>query len=752
MNLTTLTYCLAGCMAATVAMASEPQPAETAQTFPAGSEPTDSIEGPTINLDEFVIEVRKQSLHTDGANLTYDLESDDSTKGLSLLDAIRRLPMVTVDGQDKIYVKGNGDVKILVNGVEDQMLTANSSQIFKAMPADAVARIEVLTEPGAKYDAEGTGGIINIITERKQQRQGYSGTASAGISSQMYYANLTGSVKKGNVHADASVNYADNHGFGQVNLPFSRIFDYDSPDSYLTTEEGRQKFFYNFLNADLKMSWEPNSANLFTWGGSWMGMKADIAEFLSYHKVFSASDRLTRAWTDMTTGDMDNSSVTANASWRHNFDDAGNRLILAYAFNLGKNALSTDQRISDTFSYDAAPLTTNDVANYTREHTVQIDYTNPFRGKTHLLETGFKGVFRHNSAFGNTAAGTDGDLLPLASSDVNASQIQDILAVYASYTGNFDPWSVKAGVRYEHTHMGMDFHLGNYDDFRTNLDDVVPNASVSYSFSPMQTLRLAYQMRISRPGIDQLNPYRLVLGNVVREGNPDLDSEHNHTVSLSYSNFGRVMGGTVTASYTQASNTIQSFTDYRDGMIYNGFGNFGHYRRAELTGFMNFNITNRMQLSLNGGVNYTDIGDPKSGIGNTGWGGNYMVNWSYQGPAAIRFAAYGGQTIHLVQISGYSSGWYYYGLSVSRDFLRDKSLNVTLNANNFLGKYTHFNNVSYGDGWWRSDKNRSRNWNVGLTVTWRFGHLQERAKETGLDVTSDDVSTQSGKSGSGISL
>lgn len=718
------------------------------------AEDLDSITEPAIDLDEFVISVRKESLHTDGANLTYDLESDDSTNGQSLLDVLRRMPMITVDDKDKIYIKGSSDIKILVNGVEDSMMEANAAQIFKAMPADAVARIEVLTEPGAKYDAEGTGGILNLITERTRQRRGASGAITAALSSQMYSANLMGSLKSGNVNADVSVNYADNNGLGQVNIPNSEIIDYTSQDAYLTTEDGHQKFFFRFLNADLKMSWQPNSSNLFTWGGSWMGMKAKIDDFTSNHKIYSLDNQLTKMWTDFTTGDMSNSGATANASWRHNFDEAGHKIILAYAFNFSKNALDTRQQVGDSYNYQYPNLlTTNNTSNYTRSHTIQLDYSNPFGGRTHLLETGFKGIFRHNSAFGYTQAGnSETSLLPVASDDVDASQIQNILALYASYTGNFGSWSLKGGLRYEHTHMGMDFHSGNYTDFRSDLDDVVPNASVSYSFSPMETLRLAYQMRISRPGIDQLNPYIFVLGNQVRQGNPDLESEHNNTISLSYSNFGRIIGATITASYIQANNTIQSFIDYRNGYLYQSYGNFGHSRRAELTGFINFNISNKMQLIVNGGVDYTDISDSKSGIGNHGWGGNYNVNLSYSGPADVKFGAYGGQNIHMINISGYFSGWYYYGLSISRDFLREKNLNLSLNANNFLTKYTHYKSVSFGDGWRRTDKNRSRNWNVGLTLTWRFGKLQERVKETGLDISSDDVSTKSGKQGSGISL
>ena len=731
------------------------QDAGTGAQLPAGTTlgeiPADTLDIPAYDLDEFVISVKKDVVRTDGANLTYDLEADDSTKGQTLLEALRKIPMVTVDGKDQIYIKGNSNIKILVNGREDKMLESNASTVFKTMPADAVASIEVITEPGAKYDAEGVGGILNLVTERKQRQYGYSGSVSAGVSSQMYFANLLGSLKHRNFNADANVSYSNNAGLSQTNISNSDSYSYLTPSAYLQSQESRQKVSFWYMSADLNMSWQPNEANLFSWGGSYMDMHAGLDDCSSLTSVYSDAGELMSGWRQLLTGKISNSSATAHASWRHDFDDAGQRLILAYGFNYGKNRISADSENTGILNYsDSAPWQSNLSTNYTREHTVQLDYSNPFGGRTHLLETGLKGIFRRNSAFGQGETGASADApAPDGVSLVNASQMQDILAVYAAYTGNFDHWSTSAGLRYEHTRMGMDFHLGDYDDFRTNLDDVVPNASVSYLFSPAHTIRLAYNMRISRPGIEQVNPYRLVLSNQVKEGNPDLRSERQNTVSLSYSNFGRILGGSVTASYARTANTIESYSEYRDGILYDGFGNFGVKQRTELTAFLNINILSQMQLSLNGGLNYTDIRDPKSGRGNHGWGGNWGANWSYTAPYDIKLAAYGGQGFRNITISGYYGGWYYYGLSVSRDFLRDKNFNVALNANNFLQKHSSFHSEQWGEGWRRSDRSRYRSWNVGVTLTWKFGKLQEKAKTSGLDISSDDRVSGGKSSGGG---
>ncbi|MDD6228989.1 MAG: Plug domain-containing protein, partial [Bacteroidales bacterium] len=139
--------------------------------------PVDSLADiPTIELDDLVITANKTVIKSDGAKLTYNVAEDESSKGQSVLDALRKVPMVTVDAQDNIRINGQTGFKIYVNGREDTMLESNYQRLLKAMPAESVKNIEVITEPGAKYDAEGVGGILNLITETKTQRDGYSGS------------------------------------------------------------------------------------------------------------------------------------------------------------------------------------------------------------------------------------------------------------------------------------------------------------------------------------------------------------------------------------------------------------------------------------------------------------------------------------------------------------------------------------------------------------------------------------------------
>lgn len=140
----------------------------------------------------------KPLVQSDGTKLSYNMEEDPSARGNTLLDALRKVPMVSIDGEDKIRINGQSNFKIYVNGKEDPSLSANYDKIFKAMPADAVVKVEVITEPGAKYDAEGTAGILNLITVSKNTTDGYSGSLSASMSKSASGGSFYGRMKKGN--------------------------------------------------------------------------------------------------------------------------------------------------------------------------------------------------------------------------------------------------------------------------------------------------------------------------------------------------------------------------------------------------------------------------------------------------------------------------------------------------------------------------------------------------------------------------
>lgn len=702
----------------------------------------DSISRTYENLDEFVFEVKKEVVKSDGATLTYDMDADDSSKGQSVLDALKKVPMVSVDGQDNIYIKGSQDFKIYVNGKEDPMMTANASRILKAMPSEAVSKIEVITEPGAKYDAEGVGGILNLVTERKQRKDGYTGTVGLTASSQNLGANIYGRMKYDKITADASVNYFDNALQKQSQFNNIELIDYSSDINYRNTDEMRQKIKFNYLGANLNLSWEPTDHDLFTIGGNLTRVAADVDHLDYLTTMYSRGGDVQWKRLQMIGGSMNNLGASGNTSYRRLFGDQGNSLTLAYRFNYGYNPFRLNYENSTEIGEISLPAfqKSNNIT-YQREHTATVDYVNPFADGKHKLELGLKGIFRRNNQITEQFAGEHEDaLLPITDDMGSTKQLQNIYAAYASYNGTFGNVALTAGLRYEHTYMGLDFPLGNYDNFRRHLNDLVPNAAATYMFGPAANLRLAYQMRINRPSINQLNPTEFrMTQNIVQVGNPNLESEHYNNISLTYSNFGRVLGGNIGISLHQSNNTIENYVYYIDGVTYNSYGNYGKNRKAELNGFLNWNINNKMSFSINGAVDFTDIKSGDGKLGNHGWNGRYGGNYNYTGPWKVKYSLYGGQSTGMVRLQGRFYGWYYYGLGVSKSFLKDDALTVSINASNFLTKYTSFKTKTWTDTTYSSSRFKNRSWNVGISLSWNFGHLSDQVKKTNANLEYNDT-------------
>lgn len=711
-------------------------------------------------LDEVVVATSRPVLVSDGATTTYNVDEDPAASSSTVLDILKKVPMISVDGEGNIRLKGETNFKLQVNGQENPMLQQYAGRIMEAMPASAIVKIEVITEPGAKEDAEGVAGIINIITERTKSQDGYSGNVTLKADNRSLGPSVYGIVKKDKVTLSANVDYQWSYSPMKTEGETTNEYLSGTELGSLVFKSG-QKSKFQYVGGNLNLSWEPNMKNLFTFGVNVFNMNASLRDMISSNIRYAADG--SRLWSFDQDGDggMKMFNLSVNASYRHNFADEGNYLILSYMFNFGRTNLNFNQWQTDAFNYLATAAYNNrDSHSYNRGHTVQADYANNFKSEHHLLEAGFKGIFRYNNAISSYMAGMTPDvLLPVTDPSDDIIQPQDIYAGYASYTGTFDKFVAVAGLRYEHTKMGIRYPMDGRMNFTNHLNDWVPNVSLTYTISPLSNLRASYQMRISRPSIQQVNPFELSISPFdVRKGNPDLTSEKSHKIALAYSAFGNKFGGNIGVEYNLVDNAIQSFSYLRQdgttGVVVTSFANIGKTHEIALNGFLNWNVIRSMSLTVNGRLGYNILKSPAEGYENKGLTGMIGGAWNYSPGQGYKLSAYGGWMAPRLSVQGHTSGFYYYGLSAGKDFLKDKSLNVSLSATNFAQKSMVFKNYTetrdvINNSLWRN----LTAWTVGVSVTWKFGSLQAKVKETGANVNNDDVNKASNQTqGSGTGM
>ena len=217
-------------------------------------------------LSELTVSANKPLVKVDLDKIIYDTKSDPESQSNNVLEMLKKVPMVTVDGEDKIQVKGSSSFKVYINGKPSNMVTNNPSQVLKSIPASSVKNIEVITEPGAKYDAEGLGGIINIITERSLA--GYTGTVRAGVDSYGgYNGGLYFSTKAGKFGITTNLNYGNQQ--SPDNSSNSTRENFNSQTAKYVYQNSVGNSAYQFGHGNIEASYEIDSLNLIslTFGG-----------------------------------------------------------------------------------------------------------------------------------------------------------------------------------------------------------------------------------------------------------------------------------------------------------------------------------------------------------------------------------------------------------------------------------------------------------------------------------------------------
>ena len=669
--------------------------------------------------------------------ISYNMEDDPDSKTNTTLEMLRKVPMVTVDGDDQIQVNGSASFKIHVNGKPNTLMSNNPSEVLRSLPANTIKSIEVITEPGAKYDAEGIGGILNIITVGTRT-EGYNVTLGTNVSNTGVGANGYGTMQLGKFMMSA--NYAYNYADYPKGYETSGREDYTTDKNKYLNSAGWNdgKGFYHYGN--LEASYEIDSLNLITLSAGLYGGTFRTYRSLNTEMKSAAFDPVYR-YNTLNRSKVGRSNYNVNLDYQHSFMTPGEYLTLSYKFDHSPNGNETH---TDYMEVQNVPFKLEnqffDNDAHTSEHTAQIDYVNPIN-KYHYIDAGVKYIFRSNESESRFYLQQEnGSLLEDLNQTNLFDQGQNILAAYADYQLKWQKIGFKAGARYEHTLMDVEYKLFPDRDFSAHFNDVVPTVNLAYMFTPTTSLRANYNMRINRPSIWYLNPFRDNSNpGIIKYGNPDLDTEKAHLLGLTYSSFSAKFNANIGVNYMFTNNGIESYSFMNDGVMEQTFRNAGKKQNTNLNLWVNWNPGRTTRLSVNMTGTYSDFKSEQLNTHNSGFSGSIFGNVQQTIPWNVKLSAYGGGSTPSVSLQGKGNSYYYYGLSLSRSFLKDNRLNVSVKASNFLGKYMKYRSETYTDTFHSWSERKRYAMKFGVNVSWRFGDLKAKVKETVRSINNDDV-------------
>ncbi len=698
----------------------------------------EQIAGATITAQKPLVK-----METD--KMSYNIEADDEAKATTLLEMLRKVPMVTVDGQDNVKINGKESFKVYVDGKPNAMFSANASQIFKSMPASAVKRVEVITSPGAKYDAEGVAGILNIIMHEQNKTtgknaNGYRGSDMVAIHNVGYMFNLFHSGQQGKLSYSVNALHYQSYEIKGFKIITERQYN----DLSKMIDEQNLSIKTPFYMGSVNLNYAINSASNI---GATIGFSSFKQVLKGTPKTSFNGGRYGEGFSYSNYMESISKRTSANVSidYQRFFNQAHTKsLVISYMLN------TTPTENENNRTYENKPYNTslslNDLYslanNNGTSHTVQADYTTPIV-KEHTLNFGAKYIYHLNSSNAKYY-----DIVNLQRNlnkerSIDYDNQQNILAAYIEYAISKGKLGGRLGTRYEHTWANIVYANNKDKNYNKNYGNLVPSASISYSLKPTINIGMNYHWRISRPSISFLNPYRDQTNpTMIVYGNPNLEVENAHNLQMVFNNYSQKLTFNLTLAYDYAGNQIYnySFLD-KNNLLNSTYGNIVQRQQTSISTFVNYLLFSKTRLTLNASADYLDMRTIKTAQinqSNYGWQATAFLAMQQTLPKGFNLgASVGGLTKQLNLQGSSSAGLNMYSLQLSKNMLQDKlALSLvyrgTFDRNIKIIQYTKGANFQQ-----TTTTSLPINYHLVFSVTWNFGNTNKIFKSHKTKIKND---------------
>jgi len=704
------------------------------------------LENSAIALDAVTVSAEKSLFENKIDKIVYNAEKDITNKVGDATDVLRKTPLLSVDLDGNVELRGSRNIQILLNGRPSGLFANSVKDALKSIPSDQIKSVEVITSPSAKYDGEGSAGIINIVTKKKSI-EGISGSVNTALSNRTNNTNVSLSAAKGRFGVSGG-------GYGWWTLPrdatttFDRIDSSNDVISTLTTNgvaestsfgySGNFGAFYdlnayNTINSTIRFNGFQTSNDGFDYG---------ILNDTSFH--YYTKDYLS---TNFRNG------YDWSTDYIKKFENPGQELILAYQINVS-NSNADEQAVSndsignwDDFQFNNK----NENLGKNVEQTIQLDYTHPF-SKKFKLETGAKTILRaidSDYQYEQFNYNTNSFEVNNLNTDLFFYD-QDVFAGYVSGNITFnEKYSLLAGVRYEHTLLNGEY-ASELNDFDDNYGNILPSVTIARTFGNFTNLKLSYSQRIQRPSLFYINPYASINDPTnVQIGNPGLSPELSKQIELGYSTFVKGSLISLTAYYKNTEDIIESYLQIGDnGNGETTYRNVGTNNSIGLSGFTS--VTIKKVFTIRGGFNaYTyninAVIDGQS-FSNQAilWNGNINASWKMG--KGWNFQAFGFYNAPKYTFQGINPSFSLLSMGIQKDIFNEKGA-IGLRVLEPFKADKEWKSELNGPGFTQNGNFILPFRSIGLSFSVRFGKVKFDARSRRTKIRNDDM--KAGESGNG---
>ncbi len=669
----------------------------------------------------------------------FNVDQSLATAGGSASDVLGNIPSVQVDPEGEVSLRGNSSVTVWINGKESGLSADNRAQILEQLPAESIERVEVITNPSAKYNPEGTAGIINIVL-KKNRKAGYYGSLQAGVDTRGGY-NAAGNVNFSSGKFESFVNVGTrvrkSEGEGYTNR--QNLDDNGNPVSYLNQlrndEDTRKPVI-----ARMGTTYHATDKDHFSFSGFGLLGRGDETDWLNYTSnipgSFTNSLRTSAEKRKMNIGNFE-------IGYKRDFSEKSN-LDLSASYNLVN--ITPESSFLQVSNYAGGTSTSSyqfqENVMKPRKWEFQADYVTEF-GEQNKIEAGYKGEFLTSKSKVSTYSGTsEGNAAFNEGLYNNFTYDQNVNALYATYSKRINRFGIQLGLRGEHTRtntnsLGYNQSETDHPAYKDDYFSFYPSAFLSYQLPSNNELQLNYTRRVSRPWGGQLNPFvNLTDSTNISYGNPLLLPQYSNSLELNY--IKNWENHTLSASlyYRNTDNVIQRIS-YRDGDIMKStFENIAKtqsagtelilknnlFRMIDLTSTLNF-YYNKLD-----GFSYLPAGATTPVVGEAdedfSWSARIIANVML--PWGVSLQATGDYNSRELVAQGYRKANHAIDLGLRKSFL-DRKLSLTINTRDLLNSRKR-ETITSGSGFSQESVFARSGRTVGFTLTYNFGNMKGGSK------------------------
>jgi len=665
--------------------------------------------------------------------LVYNPANDLTAQGGVALDVLQKVPMVSVDINGNVELMGNTNIQFLINGKPSTIFGASITDALQAIPASQIKSIEVITNPGAKYDASGTGGIINIIL-KDNNVQGVNGSVNLSAGTRLENGSFNINAKKGKVGVGAF--FSGNESLTSATPSSGNRVSTAGDTTTSLNQNGVSNFKRSGYRSGISFSWDITPKDALTASISFNHFGNNSNGYVNNKQITylnnTAAD--TNSITHSTSLFSDN-TTDWNLTYKKTFKKKDQELDFLYNQSIGSNTNNYTQEQDYTNVAFPASGSIGSNPGTDKETDLTIDYTQPV-SDNFTIETGAKTTIENisNTVVTQTLDNGIYDFNPNQSYGFNYSR--KIFAYYVSTTfGLFNNFiDGKAGLRDEYTTSSFTSSTPDFPNTTIPSYNVLaPSFVLSHKLTKKQSIKFSYSYRLQRPGYNQLNPfYNISDPHNISTGDPNLKPEYGHNFEVGYNtSFSNGANIYVAGFYRYNTNDLQSFTTFYPNLkvldtTYSNVSLTQQYNIGkEVTEGVNlFGSLPVGKLTFRTNMFFADrITDNPGSPQVSGFTYRLNLNASYEFAKDLAAEFFINDRSSQRTIQGTNPGFVFYNFAVRKQFMH-KNASIGLTATNPFNEYVNVQSNTYGPNFNQNSLREIPLRSFGISLMYKFGKME----------------------------